>query len=118
MRTLNIKDATMHMKLETEVQSLKDKVDDYRTGTGVTTSTYAASPRTLKAAMQRDFLSESYQKFLGIKNFPTPITCKRAHHLGKPSAGRGDTPRPRHMIAKLLNFKNKEKIMRLNSVKH
>ena len=108
----NIKDATTHIGKLEEVQSLKGKVDDLNRSR-CNNIRVLGLPENAEGRDAAGFLERVLPELLGIENFSTPITCERAHRLGKPPAGGADALRPRPMIAKLLNFKNKEKIMRL-----
>ena len=109
----NMKDATMQIgKLEKEVQSLRDKVEDLENRIRCNNIRILSLPKDAEGCDAVGFLERVIPEIHDIENFPPPITSERAHRLGKPPTGRGDAPRPRPMIAKLLNFKNKEKIMR------
>lgn len=56
------------------------------------------------------FLEGWLPKALGADTFPTPPVVERAHRIGRPSAGRD--PKPRTVIMKFLNCRDKENAMR------
>lgn len=64
----------------------------------------------LEQAEGRDtvgFLEKFIPQILGNNNFTSPATLERAHRIGKKS------DRPRLLVAKFLNFRDKEKVLRL-----
>lgn len=62
----------------------------------------------LEQAEGRDtvgFLEKFIPQILGNNNFTSPATLERAHRIGK------KLDRPRPLIAKFLNFRDKEKAL-------
>lgn len=54
-----------------------------------------------------DFVERLIPKLLGEEHFPTPPAIERAHRLGRA------TDRVRPVIVKFLNYRDKEKVLRL-----
>lgn len=97
-----------------EMRLLKDKVDDLENRSRRNNIRILNLPEKAEGRDAAGFMERAIPEILGADHFPTPITCERAHRLGRSPDG-NDTARPRArpMIAKILNFKDKEKIMRL-----
>ncbi|CAM4652658.1 unnamed protein product [Leuciscus chuanchicus] len=104
-------DLTKHIdrvgEMEKLITHLKDKTDDLEN------RSRRSNIRIINVLEQAEgrntvgFLEKFIPQILGEDNFTSPVTLERAHRIAKKS----DRPRP--LIAKFLNFRDKEKALRL-----
>uniref|UniRef100_A0A3Q2W1E0 L1 transposable element RRM domain-containing protein n=1 Tax=Haplochromis burtoni TaxID=8153 RepID=A0A3Q2W1E0_HAPBU len=91
-------------KMEKFTMQLKDKIDDLENRSRRSNLRILNIPEQAEAV---GFLEKFIPQILGNDNFTSHITLERVHRVGKKS----DRPRP--LIAKFLNFRDKEKVLRL-----
>lgn len=94
-------------KMEKLITHLKDKADDLENRSRRSNIRVLNLPEQAEGHDAVGFLEKFMPQILGHDNFTTPLTLERAHRVGKKS----DRPRP--LIAKFLNFRDKEKVLRL-----
>lgn len=104
----DIKDARDRVdKMEKLIKHLKDKTDDLENRSRRSNIRILNVPEQAEGQDAVGFLEKFIPHILGNANFTSPVTLERAHRIGKKS----DRPRP--LIAKFLNFRDKEKVLRL-----
>lgn len=104
----DIKDARDRVeKMEKLITQLKDKTDDLENRSRRSNIRILNIPERVEGQDTAGFLEKFIPQILGNDNFTSPIIVERAHRIGK----RSDRPRP--LIAKFLNYRDKEKILRL-----
>ena len=104
----NIKDARDRVdEMEKLIKHLKDKTDDLENRSRRSNIRILNLPEQAEGQDTVGFLEKFIPHILGNDNFTSPVTLERAHRIGKKS----DRPRP--LIAKFLNFRDKEKVLRL-----
>ena len=104
----NIKDTRDRVdKMEKLITHLKDKTDDLENRSRRSNIRIVNVPEQAEGRDAVGFLEKFIPQILGMDNFTSPVTLERAHRIGRKS----DRPRP--LIAKFLNFRDKEKVLRL-----
>uniref|UniRef100_A0A669E390 L1 transposable element RRM domain-containing protein n=1 Tax=Oreochromis niloticus TaxID=8128 RepID=A0A669E390_ORENI len=104
----DIKDAHNRVdKMDKLTTQLKDKIDDLENRSRRSNLRILNIPEQAEGRDAVGFLEKFIPQILGNDNFTSHITLERAHRVGKKS----DRPRP--LIAKFLNFRDKEKVLRL-----
>lgn len=94
-------------KVEKLTTQLKDKIDDLENRSRRSNLRILNIPEQVEGHDAVGFLEKLIPQILGNDNFTSNITLERAHRVGKKS----DRPRP--FIAKFLNLRDKEKVLRL-----
>uniref|UniRef100_A0A3P9AVZ3 L1 transposable element RRM domain-containing protein n=1 Tax=Maylandia zebra TaxID=106582 RepID=A0A3P9AVZ3_9CICH len=94
-------------KMEKFTMQLKDKIDDFENRSRRSNLRILNIPEQAEGRDAVGFLEKFIPQILGNDNFTSHITLERVHRVGKKS----DRPRP--LIAKFLNFRDKEKVLRL-----
>ena len=94
-------------KMEELIRHLKDKTDDLENHSRRSNIRILNLPEQAEGRDAVGFLETFIPQILGNSNFTAPVTLERAHRIGKKS----DRPQP--LIAKFLNFRHKEKVLRL-----
>uniref|UniRef100_A0A3B4X586 L1 transposable element RRM domain-containing protein n=1 Tax=Seriola lalandi dorsalis TaxID=1841481 RepID=A0A3B4X586_SERLL len=89
------------------ITHLKEKTDDLENHSRRSNIRILNVPEQAEGRDAAGFLEKFIPEILGNDNFTSPITLERAHRIGK----KADRPRP--LIAKFLNFRDKEKVLRL-----
>lgn len=104
----NIKDTHNRVdEMEKLIANLKDKADDLENRSRRSNIRIINVPEQAEGRDTVGFLEKFIPQILGNDNFTSPVTLERAHRIGK----KADRPRP--LIAKFLNFRVKEKVLRL-----
>ena len=104
----NVKDRSDRVdKMEKLIMHLKDKTDDLGNCSRRSNIRILNVPEQTEGRDTEGFLEKFIPQILGMDNFTSPVTLERAHHTGKKS----DRPRP--LITKFLNFRDKENLLRL-----
>lgn len=103
----NIKDARDRVGEMEKLINLKDKTDDLENRSRRSNIRIINVPEQAEGRDAVGFLEKFIPEMLGKDNFTSPVTLKRAHRIGK------KLDRPRPIIAKFLNFRDKEKTLRL-----
>lgn len=94
-------------KMEKEFVFLKDKADDLENRSRRSNIKIINVPEKSEGNDMVGYLEHLIPQLLGNDNFVLPITLERAHHLGRPSDW------IRAIIAKFLNYREKDKVLRL-----
>lgn len=94
-------------EMEKLLTGVKDKMDELENRSRRSNIRILNIPEQAEGQDAVGFLAKTIPQILGAENFSSPIILERAHRIGK----RSDRPRP--IIAKLLNYRDKEKILRL-----
>jgi len=94
-------------EMEKLITHLKVKTDDLENRSRRSNIRIINVPEQAEGRDVVGFLEKFISQILGNDNFTSPVTLERAHRIGKKS----DRPRP--LIAKFLNFRDKEKVLRL-----
>lgn len=103
----NLGDALKRLdKTERELRYVKDKLDDLEDKSRSNNIRIFNIPEKSEGRDAAVFLKEIIPQILNTVTFDTPIVIERCHCFSKAS----DKTRP--LIAKFLNFKNKEKVLR------
>lgn len=97
-------------RLEKDVAYLKDKVQDLENRSRRSNIRIVNLPEKSEGSNMVSFLERIIPEILGVENFPSPPTIERAHRTGNNSSDRAT---PRIIVAKLLNFRDKQKILQL-----
>uniref|UniRef100_A0A671KF25 L1 transposable element RRM domain-containing protein n=1 Tax=Sinocyclocheilus anshuiensis TaxID=1608454 RepID=A0A671KF25_9TELE len=100
---------TSHINKTTDIQTSRTKIElslstlaDRRSNIKITNI-----PEKSEGSDTVGYLESLIPQLLGNDNFTSPITLERAHRLGRPSDW------TRHIIAKFLNYREKDKVLRL-----
>uniref|UniRef100_A0A3Q1G7Q7 L1 transposable element RRM domain-containing protein n=1 Tax=Acanthochromis polyacanthus TaxID=80966 RepID=A0A3Q1G7Q7_9TELE len=93
--------------MEKIITQLKDKTDYLENRSRRSNVRIVNVPEQAEGRDAVGFLEKFIPQILGGENFTAPVTLERAHRIGK------KTDRPRPLIAKFLNFREKEKVLRL-----
>ncbi len=97
-------------RLEKDVSHLKGKVQDLENRSRRSNIRIVNLPEKSEGGNMVLFLERITPEILGAENFPYPPIIERAHRTGNISSNRAT---PRIIVAKLLNFREKQKILRL-----
>jgi len=104
----NIKDTRDRVgEMEKLITHLQTKTDDLENRSRRSNIRIINVPEQAEGRDTVGFLEKFIPEILGKDNFTSHVTLERAHRIGKKS----DRPRP--IIAKFLNFRDKEKTLRL-----
>jgi len=98
--------ANVLKKMEKLITHLKDKTDDPE-NCSRSNIRIIDVPEKAEGCDAVRFLKKFIPQILGNDNFTSPVTLERAHRIGKTSS------KPRPLIAKFLNFRDEEKVLRL-----
>lgn len=94
-------------KMEKLITLLKDKTDDLENHSRRSNVRILNVPEQSEGRDTVGFLERFIPQLMGRDNFTSPVTLERVHRVGKIS----DRQRP--IIAKFLNFRDKEKVLQL-----
>lgn len=97
-------------RLEKDVSYLKDKVQDLENRSKRSNIRIVNLPEESEGGNLVSFLERIIPEILGAKIFLSPPIIERAHRTGNISSNRAT---PRIIVAKLLNFREKQKILQL-----
>ncbi|RXN07446.1 LINE-1 type transposase domain-containing 1 [Labeo rohita] len=97
-------------RLEKDVSYLKDKVQDLENRSRRSNIRIVNLPEKSEGGNMVSFLEHVIPEILGAENFPSPLIIERAHRTGNISSNRAN---PGIIVAKLLNFREKQKILQL-----
>ncbi|KAK6475300.1 LINE-1 type transposase domain-containing protein 1 [Huso huso] len=98
-------------QLEKEMSSLKDKTQDLENRSRRSNIRLVGLPEGSEGQDTVGFVAQLIPQLVGQDHFKDPLIIERAHHSSAPKPGNADRPRP--IIMKLLNFRDKERILRL-----
>lgn len=103
----NLRDTCARIeKMEKEIMFLKNKTDDLENRSRRSNIKIINIPEKSEGSDTVGYLESLIPQLLGNDNFSSPITLERAHRIGRPS----DRTRP--IIAKFLNYREKDKVLR------
>lgn len=97
-------------RLEKDVFYLKDKVQDLENRSRRSNIRIVNLPEKSEGSNLVSFLERVIPEILGVENFLSPLIIERAHRTGKIAS---DRMTPRIILVKLLNFRDKQKILQL-----
>uniref|UniRef100_A0A3Q3ASQ0 L1 transposable element RRM domain-containing protein n=1 Tax=Kryptolebias marmoratus TaxID=37003 RepID=A0A3Q3ASQ0_KRYMA len=104
----NLADAQARiLKMEWDVTFLKNKTDDLENRSRRSNVKIINIPEKSEGTDMVGYVERLIPRLLGEEHFPTPVTIERAHRLGRPSE------RTRPILVKFLNFRDKDKVLRL-----
>ncbi len=93
-------------RIEKEIIFLKDKTDDLEHRSRRSNIKIINIPEKSEGSDTVGYLESLIPQLLGNDNFPSPITLERAHRIRRPSDRTGP------IIAKFLNYREKDKVLR------
>ncbi len=93
--------------MEKLITHSKDKTDDLENRSRRSDMRILNIPEKSEGHDAVEFLERFVPHLLGEDNFNSPVILERAHCVGKTS------DRPRALVAKFLNFRDKEKVLQL-----
>ncbi|KAK7945536.1 hypothetical protein WMY93_001264 [Mugilogobius chulae] len=104
----NVTDALARIsKMEKEIVFLREKSDDLENRSRRSNVRLINVPEKAEGNNMVIYIERLIPRLFGQEHFPTPVTIERAHRLGRYA----DRTRP--VVVKFLNYKDKEKVLRL-----
>ncbi|KAI4879707.1 hypothetical protein NFI96_001810 [Prochilodus magdalenae] len=104
----NLTDARTRIgKMEKEIAFLKEKTDDLENRSRRSNVKIVNIPERAEGNDAVGYVERLLPRLFGEEHFPAPVVIERAHRLGKAAE------RVRPILVKFLNYRDKDKVLRL-----